>query len=184
MLINNQEEVCTIFNDFFVNVAKDIGTESIDIDENHPSLTSISSNLTCNEKLSFKPVDSSFISKQIDKLSAKKATGHDGIPAKLLKYSKDTITQPITDMVNMSFSSSVFPETLKLAQVTPIHKKNSTLDKGNYRPVSILPIMSKIFERAINTQLTEFFDLHFNSSLSAFRPGYGCQSALLKITED
>jgi len=71
-------------------------------------------------------------------------------------------------MVNLSFESSMFPDSLKIAQVAPVHKKNSTLDKGNYRSVSILPIMSKIFERSINTQLTEFFDNHFNPYLSAF----------------
>jgi len=98
--------------------------------------------------------------------------------------SKPSVIEHITDMVNLSFQSSTFPDSLKIAQVVPVHKKNSTLDKGNYRPVSILPIVSKIFERSINTQLTDFFNNHFNTFLSAFRPGYGCQSTLLKITED
>ena len=68
--------------------------------------------------------------------------------------------------------------------VTPFHKKNSNLDKENYHPVSILPAISKIYERAINEQLCSFFSQHFNTYLSAFRPGYGCQSALLRIIED
>jgi len=117
-------------------------------------------------------------------LNCKKATGADGISPKLLKLSKDTISTSITSLINKSFENSVFPDKLKIAQVTPLHKKNSTLEKGNYRPVSILPTISKIFERAINTQLTKFFDQHFNTYLSAFRPGYGCQTTLLKIIED
>ena len=68
--------------------------------------------------------------------------------------------------------------------VTPLHKKNSNLDKENYRPVSILPVISKIHERAINEQLCSFFSQHFNTYLSAFRPGYGCQSTLLRIIVD
>ena len=68
--------------------------------------------------------------------------------------------------------------------VTPLHKKNSNLDKKNYCPVSILPVISKIYERAINEQLCSFFSQHFNTNLSAFRPGYGCQSTFLKIIED
>ena len=68
--------------------------------------------------------------------------------------------------------------------MVPLHKKNNTLDKGNYRPVSILPMISKIFERAVNSQIVEFFDSHFHTSLSAFRKGYGCQTALLKVIED
>ena len=179
-LISDQAEV---FNDFFVHVAKDIGSGSIPINENHPSLNSIRKNLKYDKKLNFTPVDQSFICKQIDKLSSKKATGHDGISAKLLKFSKPSVVEHITDMVNLSFQSSTFPDSLKIAQVVPVHKKNSTLDKGNYRPVSILPIVSKIFERSI-TQLTDFFNNYFNTFLSAFRPGYGCQSTLLKITED
>ena len=87
-------------------------------------------------------------------------------------------------MVNLGFSTSTFPTSLKIAQVVPIHKKNSTLDKSNYGPVSILPIVSKIFERSINSQLAEFFNNIFNPYLSAFRPGYGCQSTLLKVIED
>ena len=72
----------------------------------------------------------------------------------------------------------------KNAMVSPLHKKNSNLDKENYRPVNILPVISKIYERAINEQLTSYFNQHFNVHLSAFWPGYGCQSTLLRITED
>ena len=79
---------------------------------------------------------------------------------------------------------SEFPDECKKAMVSPLHKKNSTQDKENYRPVSILPIMSKLYERAIYVQLMEFFETKFNTYLSAFRPGYGCQSTLLRIIED
>ena len=71
-----------------------------------------------------------------------------------------------------------FPEKLKEAQVVPCYKKSNALDKSNYRPVSILPVISNFFERAIN------FSKIFHPSLSAFRSGYGCQTAFLKIIED
>ena len=58
------------------------------------------------------------------------------------------------------------------------------LEVGNYRPVSILPVVSKFFERAIYQQLIDYFENIFHPSLSAFRPGYGCNTALLKIIED
>ncbi|XP_053392274.1 uncharacterized protein LOC128554958 [Mercenaria mercenaria] len=73
---------------------------------------------------------------------------------------------------------------MKVAQVAPIYKKKSTLDKGNYRPVSLLPVKSKIFERAIYTQLLEHFDGVFNHMLRAFMPKYGCNTTLRKISED
>ena len=77
-----------------------------------------------------------------------------------------------------------FPENLKAAQVSPLFKKNNSLDKGNYIPVSVLPCISKIYERAIHDQLMNFLDKHFHPLLSAFRPSFGCQTALLKIIED
>ena len=68
--------------------------------------------------------------------------------------------------------------------MAPIFKKNNALEKGNYRPVSVLPTISKFYERAIHDQLMDFLNYHFNPLLSAFRPGFGCQTALLKIIED
>ena len=68
--------------------------------------------------------------------------------------------------------------------MVPLHKKYNTLDKGNYWPVSILPMISKIFERAVNSQIVKFFDSRFHTFLSAFLKGYGCQAALLKVIED
>ena len=78
-LINDQQEVCNIFNNFFVNVAKNIGENSIPINNEHPSIVNIQENLTVQSELNFKPVDEEFVSKQIGRLNVKKATGHDGI---------------------------------------------------------------------------------------------------------
>ena len=78
----------------------------------------------------------------------------------------------------------MFPDALKQAKVCPIHKKNSLLEKGNYRPVSVLPNISKLFERAIHLQLDGYFNHIFHPFLAAFRSGFGCQSTLLRILED
>jgi hypothetical protein len=88
-------------------------------------------------------------------------------------------------LINKSFEFSVFPNKLKEAHVIPLHKKSNTLDiKKNYRPVGILPMISKKMKRSIETQLQEFFNSHFHNFLSAYRKGYGCQATLLKIIED
>jgi hypothetical protein len=62
------------------------------------------------------------------------------------------VSYPISKLINKSFEFPVFPNKLKEAYVIPLHKKSNTLDKGNYRPVSILPMISKHFERSIETQ--------------------------------
>ena len=80
--------------------------------------------------------------KKLIKIGIKKATGKDGISSKILKLSKSAVAKPISKILNKSFDTSIFPDKV------PLHKKNNTLDKGNYRPVSILPMISKIFERA------------------------------------
>jgi hypothetical protein len=76
--------------------------------------------------------------------------------------------------------SKAFDKSIKIAVIYLF--SNNILEKGNYRPVSVLPTISKFVERAIFDQLTDVF--HFHPSLSAFRKGFGCQTALLKIIED
>ena len=70
-----------------------------------------------------------FVTKQINKLNVKKATGHDGISPKILKMAQYEITNQITKLVNKSIDSSIFPADLKAAQVSPLYKKKITLSK-------------------------------------------------------
>jgi hypothetical protein len=84
----------------------------------------------------------------------------------------------------MSIDSGIFPNRLKEAQVTPIFKKNDPSLKGNYRPVSILPIPSTNFEKVLSVQFSDFFDNIFDHFLCAFRKGHGCQTTLLRLLED
>ena len=117
-------------------------------------------------------------------MNINKATGKDGISVKILKIAKPIVSKPITMLINKTIENASFPNKLKEAQVVPLHKKNSQLEVGNYRPVSILPVVSKFFERAIYEQLSHYFENIFHPSLYAFRPGFGCNTALLKIIED
>ena len=73
---------------------------------------------------------------------------------------------------------------MKLAEVSPIYKKSDNLIKGNYRPVSVLTALSKLYESSMNDQLQSYFEAIFNKLLSAFRKGHSCQSLLIKCIED
>lgn len=141
VLITKQDEVCEIFNNFFVNVAKNIGNNQINVDGDHPSILEIKNNHPelLENSFSFSSINPDFVEKRINKINVKKATGIDGISPKLLHFAKPIIVKPLTDIVNLSISTSTFPDRLKEAQVAPIHKKNSVLEKGNNRPVSVLP---------------------------------------------
>jgi retron-type reverse transcriptase len=124
------------------------------------------------------------VEKQINKINVNKATGFDSVSVNIMKIDKPVIVKPITKLINKSISSAKFPDNLKEAQVVPLYKANSQLEAGNYRPVSISPVVSKFFERAIYQQLIDYFDNIFNPYLSAFRPGCGGNTALLKVIED
>ena len=183
-IISDQTSVAGILNDFHINVANDIGTKLTPKDiETHPSVNTINETVVC-PVFSFKPTTAVSIHALISKSSSKKATGVDGISAKLLKSCSNTIAQPIADLINFSVATSQFPDRLKQANVVPVFKKKDPLDKQNYRPVSILPSISKLFERTINDQLSAHFENIFNPFLFAFRPGMGCQSTLLRLMED
>ena len=103
---------------------------------------------------------------------------------KILKLAQTTVIKPITNIINLTVKQSQFPDDAKTAVVAPLHKKNSFLDKENFRPVSILPILSKLYEKAFKAQLSEYFNHHFDIFHSAFRTQYGCQSTLLRVIED
>lgn len=79
---------------------------------------------------------------------------------------------------------SKLPDRIKGAQVVPLYKKKYPLSKENHRPVSLLPTISKVYERTMHEQLTEHFDQIFNPFLAAFRRGFGCHSTLLRLLED
>ena len=74
----------------------------------------------------------------------------------LLKVTQDKHLSLITKIINLSFENGCFPDNLKLAEVTPIFKKNDYLDKENYKPVSVLFNVSKVFERIMYNQIDAF----------------------------
>ena len=110
-----------------------------------------------------------------------------GLMAYQLNYflkSCSKIAQPIADLIDFSIATSQFPDRLKQANGVPVFKKKDPLDKRSYRPVSILPSISKIFEKTINDQLSAHSENIFNPFLGAFRPGMSYQSTLLCLVED
>ena len=86
-----------------------------------------------------------------------------GIPPKCLKFAINESAPIITNIWNEEVvSSSMFPESLKLADVTPVYKKSDPTLVSNYRPISVLPTMSKVFERLMHHQVSEYIDKHLS----------------------
>ena len=133
-----------------------------------------------DQKLCLLPVTESFVFKQLKGLKVKKATGLDRIPACLLKDSAAVITQSITLLVNLSLSTGIVPDEWKQARVVPLHKSGGREVMDNYRPISILPVISKIAEKAVNVQLQQYLTQHglLNSFQSGFRRYHSTQTAV------
>ena len=96
----------------------------------------------------------------IAKLDENKANDSYDIPPKLIKLVRHTLSKPFSIIAHSSFTEGVFPEKLKFAKVTPIFKSKSKQEIGNYRPISILPIFSKILEKLMNHRLVQFLNKH------------------------
>ena len=192
-------DVVSIFNDYFINVAKDIGTDDsirnedsviscLIKHENDDSISSIknymqSININVNE-FSFEKIDVDVVKRFLANLKSNKATGYDMLPSKLLKIGCDMLSHSICYLVNMSFTVCSFPDALKCAEISPIYKKGIDLDVCIYRPVSILPSMSKIFEKEMVNQLSQYFEYIFSDVISGFRSKHSCETVLTRMVEN
>ena len=92
----------------------------------------------------------------IKNVKLSKSKGHDGISLEVLKLISNEISSSITLIINQTLTTEIFPDKLKIAKVVPIFKKDSKKEFQNYRPISVLPVISKIFESVIHDQLNEY----------------------------
>ena len=90
-------------------------------------------------------------------LKNKTSSGHDGISIRLLKYLSPALLKPLTLIINQSLITGLFPEKLKIAKVQPLFKKGDEEQIENYRPISLLTSISKVFEKVVFLQLTNIF---------------------------
>ena len=146
--------MANIFNNFFTFISAKI-KESIKYSHKH----------FCNflknrseDSFSLSPTDKYEVINIISSLGSKKSTGPNSIPTKILKLFKNDISTQLSDILNVSFSTGVFPSILKIAKVAPIHKKQSKLDYSDYRPVSLLSNLEKLLEKFMYSRMFYFFD--------------------------
>ena len=110
------------------------------------------------EKLQFKCINKKYTIKAVENLENKNSSSHDGISNKLLKSIKCSISKSLTIVINKMITTGIFPDAVKVSKVTPIFKKGDCSLMSNYRPTSLLPTKSKIFEKVIHDQMYEYFN--------------------------
>ena len=102
-------------------------------------------------------IDEGRLWKTLHSLRTKTSSGYDGISVKLLKYLFPALSKPLCLIINQSLLTGIYPDKPKIAKVIHLFKKDDTLLMDNYRPISLLPSISKLFEKVVSNQVSEYF---------------------------
>ena len=179
-ILENDDKIAETFNNFFTSAVSNLNIPlfvdpSMEIDhiedpilriieqyKNNPSIVAINEN-NLAKQFSFKYIPKSDVEREILNLDVSKASQDSDIPTKIIKINADIFAEVLCNVFSRSLEVGEFPSGMKLVNVTPVHKK------GNYRPVSILPDLSKVFERCLHKQISYFFDTILSLFNSATR---------------
>ena len=176
ILVSDVSEKASIFNSFFAKQCSLIETGSVLPPEQF--LTDLRlENLEFNEDK---------IKSLINSLNINKAHGWDDVSTRMVRICGKSLVKPLCSIFNLSLQSGIFPSQWKKGNVVPVYKKGDKSIAKNYRPVSLLPVFSKLFEKCIYDVLYNYFATNnlFSSCQSGFREGDSCVSQLLSITHD
>ena len=178
--VTNPKDIADRFNKFFTNIgptlAKSISKSS--------SLPLKYLNEKIKESVLFSPVLENEV-KNILMLLKNSAAGWDGFDVQIIKQIKDFIISPFTHICNLSITTGVFPRQMKIANIVPIYKSGDNTLFNSYRPVSVLPLFSKILERIVYNRLIEFFNKHsvLYDYQFGFRKLYSTHMALITLID-
>ena len=201
-IISEDVEVAQTFNNFFENAINSLGItenravlmetdniegkvkKAIKMFEIHPSIISINENIKVDTRFSFSEVNADEMKSEIMNLKTNKAGTFMNIPAKQLKQVCEVVCEPLKEIWNEEvIKNKIFHAKLKLADISPIFKKLQSVFAKNYRPMSVLPVVSKVFERLMQKQVNDFIGKFLSPFLCGYRKGYNCQYALLAMIE-
>ena len=164
-----------------VNVCDDKVQGIIHNFSNHPSILKIKEKVQLNKRFSFQHVSEATVRKVVKNLPSDKVSAGE-IPIKILKESTFCFPE-LTNCTYESLTNNTFPDTLKLSNLIPAFKKLDPSDKANYRPVSILPLLSKVFEKILYDQLYKYIEHFLNQILCGFRKAHSIQHALFRLLQ-
>ena len=180
--ISNCNDIANRFNNYFVNIGPNLAKKI-----SKPANLSFKKFLKSPSSHLFKfdPVEHSDIIKVIDSLKNKSSFSHDRLSNKLLKTIKHELAVPLTEIINLSIACGQFPDSMKLAKIIPLYKKDDKRDFSNYRPISILPSISKVFEKIMHKQMYEYFTENklLYKSQHGFRSHHSTELAALELTD-
>ena len=167
------------FNNFFVNVGVTLASKfSTDTSKVNPPVS---------EKLfNFSKTNTKCVQDHIKDLKNGKATGLDGIGSRILKAGAPVLSIYLSKIFNCSLATGYVPKCWKIKRVSPVHKGDVKTDPSNFRPISILPIPMKIFEKIVHDQVSTFIkeNTFLNDRQSGFRKLFSTTTAVLDVSEN
>ena len=139
-----------------------------------------------NKSIYLFPMNTGEVKKLVHKLANKNSSGYDTISNKLLKAIIDEICIPLTEIINISLKTGIFPERMKHADVSPLYKSNSREDKGNYRPISLLITLSKVMEKIMYKCMYNFLENTNQLYVSqyGFKKKHSCEQAVSELLSE
>ena len=149
----DKKQITELCNDHFVSIGDKLA-KSIQPDNKQSPTAHIQ---PATVKFRFKPISVLHVTKVIKKLVNSKATGIHGIPNRALKECAENIAPSLTDIFNFSIETGVFPDDLKIGRVAPVYKSGEKDDLNNYRPISVLPTVARVFEKILYGQVYDYF---------------------------
>jgi exonuclease III len=184
-IITDPVKLANAVNEFFVNIGKTIvNSGNTRATGTTPSV--FQKRVPDDVTFVMPTVSKEFVLKELKSMPTNKATGIDGISARILKLSAPAIASPLAWIINMSLTSGTVPDDWKMAKVVPIFKTGIKTDVNNYRPISVLSIFSKIIERAVHVSLYAYLERNnlIEDTQSGFRKSFSTSTALLKLYDD
>lgn len=178
ILITDPQSIANTLNDHFIETtATEIGPDRLGISPDQHNDMTIS---TLDRFESTTPDEIIYVIDNSVKIG--KATGYDQISPKIIKEIKHEIAIPLTYLFNKTLSNGIYPDELKIAKIKPLFKTGDSTNCNNYRPIAILPIISKIFETIIKTRICSF--LYTNRKLDPYQYGFIQKSSTNAATAD
>ena len=179
--VTDRDELSNKFNDHFASIGPSLASE-VDSSECTNYLSYVTNT---DAKFEFQLTNTRQVLSLLNKLNKSKATGIDKISARLIRECADLICIPMCDIFNQSITLGIFPDDWKTARVTPLFKQGNRDDLDNYRPISVISAVAKVFERIIYDQVYGYLEEHniLFKSQSGFRAIHSTVTALLEATD-
>ena len=202
-MVSDKKQIAEILNNYFMEsveyleVERYMPTVVIDtcetnenrIDEiiekfqDHPSIKKINENVVIENRFEFKDITEEEMFNKIIKIDPSKACMKDDIPPKIILGTTDIISAPLKNMFNDAIKSEKYPKPFKTADVTALPKTRDKQNKKKYRPVSLTPIFSKLFERHMYEQMSEYAGGFLSPYIFGYRKGHSTEQCVMVMIE-